>query len=57
MMDDPLHDSVALHLAKLLGQHLLGDRGHRSFEVGKPQQLAAEQVKEDQAASSGLPEF
>jgi hypothetical protein len=29
--------AVLLHLAKLLDQHLLGDRGDRSLEVRKPE--------------------
>src|SRR3546814_19484760 len=32
IMDDPAHDTVFLHLAQLLDQHLLRDGGNRAFK-------------------------
>ena len=45
--DDAAHDAVAFHLAKLLDQHLLRDGRDRPLEVGKPHDVAAEQVEQD----------
>ena len=39
--------AVGLHPAKLLDEHLLGNRRDRAFQVGKAQDLAAKQVKQD----------
>ena len=47
MMDGPPHDPIVLHLAKLLDQHLLRDRGYRPFQIGKSKHVSTEQVKED----------
>ncbi len=47
MMDDPPNNSVYLHLAKLLDQHLLRDARYRPFEFGESQQIAAEQMEQD----------
>jgi len=46
-MHHPPHNPVLLHLAQLLDQHLLRDRGYRPFQLGKSPHLAAEQVEED----------
>src|SRR3546814_7232567 len=35
IMDDPAHDTVLLHLAQLLDQHLLRDGGNRAFKIGE----------------------
>ena len=47
MMDDPPHNPVALHLTKLLDQHLLRDCGYRTFQVGKSKHVSTEQVEKD----------
>ncbi len=39
--------AIGLHPAKLLDEHLLGNRRDRAFQVGKAQDLAAKQVKQD----------
>jgi len=54
MMDDPPHDPVVLHLAKLLDQHLLRDRGYRPFQIGKAKHVAAEQMEKDQELPSAF---
>src|SRR3546814_17518556 len=53
-MDDPAHDTVFLHLAQLLDQHLLRDGGNRAFKIGEAQHLAAEQVKQDHQFPASL---
>jgi hypothetical protein len=43
-VDDSPHDAVGLQLAKLLREHLLGDRRNRTLEVREAQDLAAQQL-------------
>lgn len=40
-------NSVVLHLAKVLNQHLLRDRRYRPLQGAESKHLSAEQVKED----------
>ena len=47
-MDYPLDDSIGFQLTKLLREHLLGNRRDRAFHVGESQDLAAEEMKQDQ---------
>jgi hypothetical protein len=44
-VDDPPHHPVVFHLAKLLDQHLLGNRGNRPLQLREPQDLPTEQMK------------
>ena len=46
-MQDALDYAIGLHPAKLLDEHLLGNRRDRTFQVRKAQDLAAKQVKQD----------
>ena len=57
MVDDPPHDPVVLHLAKLLDQHLLRDRGYRPFQIGKSKHVSTEQVKEDHELPAAFQKF
>lgn len=47
MVDDAADDAIALHLTKLLDQHLLGDSGNSAFKIGEAHYPATEQVKQD----------
>jgi type II secretory pathway predicted ATPase ExeA len=47
-VNDSPHAPIGFQLAELLRQHLLGDRGYRALEVGEAQNLAAEQMEQDQ---------
>jgi hypothetical protein len=47
VMDDSANDAVFLQLAQLLDQHLLRDRGNGSLKLRETQQLAVEQVEQD----------
>src|SRR5689334_9862327 len=47
VVDGAADDSVGFHLAKLLDEHLLGNGRDRPFQVGKAQDLAAEEMKQD----------
>ena len=47
-MDHPLDDSVPFQLPKLLCEHFLRDRRNRAFQIREPQNLAAEEMEEDQ---------
>jgi len=48
MMDDSSNDAIDLHLAKLLDEHLLGDRRNRPLQLREAKHLAAEEMKQDQ---------
>ena len=54
MVNNPPHNSVFLHLTKLLDQHLLRDRRNRPFELGKPQHLSTEEMKENDELPSAF---
>ncbi len=54
MVNCPPHDPVALHLAKLLDQHLLRDRGYRPFQVGKSKHPPAEQAEKNHELPSAF---
>ena len=54
MVNDPPHNPVVLHLAKLLDQHLLRDRGDRPFQGGKSKHPPAEQVKKNHELPSAF---
>jgi len=56
MMDDSSNDPIALHLAKLLDEHLLRDRGNRTLQLREAEDLAAEEVKQDQQLPATLQE-
>ncbi len=47
-MDYSLDDSVAFQLTELLCKHLLGDSRNRAFQVRESQNLAAEQMEQDE---------
>ena len=47
MMHDAADDAVLFHLPQLLDQHFLRDGRDRAFEIGKPQNIATEQMEED----------
>jgi hypothetical protein len=42
-----MDDAIRFHAFELLSQHLLGNIGNRPLQVRKPQDLAAEQMKEN----------
>ena len=46
-MNEPPDDSVAFHLAKLLDEHLLRNGGYCASQIGKAENLAAEQMKQN----------
>jgi len=48
MMNDSSHDSIGFHLAKLLDEHLLRNRGKCAFQVREAQHFAAKEMKQDQ---------
>ena len=52
-----MDDSIGLHPAKLLDEHLLGNRRDRAFQVRKEQDLAAKQVKQDDQLPATLQYF
>ena len=54
MMDDSLDDPIGFHLAKLLDEHLLRDRGNRPFQGGEAEHLAAERMKQDHQLPAAL---
>jgi hypothetical protein len=54
MMDDPPHNPVVLHLAKLLDQHLLRDRWYRPFQIGKSKHVSTEQMEKDHELPSAF---
>ncbi len=45
MMDDSSNDAIDLHLAKLLDEHLLRDRGNHPLQLREAEHLAAEEMK------------
>ena len=47
-MDYPLDDSIGFQLAKLLREHFLRDRRNRTLQIRESQNLAAEEMKQDQ---------
>lgn len=47
-IDGAVDDAVLFELAELLGQHFLGDGRDGPFQFGKPSDLAAEELEEDQ---------
>ena len=54
MMDDSSNDAIDLHLAKLLDEHLLRDRGNRPLKLREAEHLAAEEMKQDQQLPATL---
>ena len=52
-----MDDAIGLHPAKLLDEHLLGNRRDRAFQVGKAQDLAAKQVKQDDQLPAAFEDF
>ena len=42
MVNNSPYDAVRFHLAKLLNQHLLGNRGDGALQLGETENLAAE---------------
>lgn len=57
MVDDAADDAVALHLAELLDQHLLGDSRNGAFKIGEAHDPATEQVKQDHQLPPALQQF
>jgi hypothetical protein len=57
MVDDAPNDSIDLQLAELLREHFLGNRRHRAFQLGESQDLAAEEMKQDQQLPATLDEL
>jgi len=57
VVDDSSHDSVGFQLAELLHEHLLRDRRYRTLQVGEAQNLAAEQMEQDQQLPPALDEL
>jgi len=55
-VDCSLDDAVGLQLTKLLREHLWGNRRNRTLQVGKAQNFAAEQMKQDQELPAALNE-
>jgi hypothetical protein len=49
--------AIGLHPAKLLDEHLLGNRRDRTFQVRKAQDLAAKQVKQDDQLPAAFEDF
>jgi hypothetical protein len=56
-VEDALDDAIGLHPAKLLDEHLLGNRRDRTFQVRKAQDLAAKQVKQDDQLPAAFEDF
>jgi len=54
MMDNAPNHAVRFHLPKLLNQHLLGNRRYGALKLGKSENLAAEQMEEDQELPSSF---
>ena len=52
MVDDPPDDAIIFHLAELLDQHLLGNRGDRPLKLGETKDLPAEQMEENEELPS-----
>lgn len=46
-MHDPLDNPVTFHLAKLLGQHFLGDAGNCPLKIRKTQHVPSKEVEHD----------
>ena len=46
-MDDPEHDAIPFQLPQLLDQHLLRDRRDGAFELREAQDIAIEQMKQN----------
>jgi len=47
-VNDSPHDPIGFQLAELLREHLLRDPRYRALQVGEAQNLAAEQMEQDQ---------
>jgi hypothetical protein len=54
VVDEPVHDSVALHLSQLLNQHLFRHCGNRTAQVGEPPHASAEQMKQNDQLPAAL---
>ena len=48
IVNDSPHDPIGFQLAELLREHLLRDPRYRALQVGEAQNLAAEQMEQDQ---------
>lgn len=57
VVDGSAHNSVGFQLAELLRQHLLRNRRNRTLQVGEAQNLATEQMKQDQQLPPAFDEF
>lgn len=53
-MNDTADNSVSLHLAELLDQHLLGNTGDGAFKVREAQNASTEEMKQDHQLPSAL---
>src|ERR1700739_3504842 len=54
MMDDPPNHAVVFHLAKLLDQHLLGNRRNSPLQLREAKDLPAEEVEKDDELPSSF---
>src|ERR1700692_3776792 len=54
MMDDASHDPIGFHLAKLLNEHLLRNRGNGSLQIREAEHVAVEEMKQDQQLPASL---
>src|SRR6202795_539363 len=57
MVYDPPHHAVVFHLAKLLDQHLLGNRRNSPLQLGEAQDLPAEEMEQDEELPSSFEHF
>ena len=46
-MDDSSDDPISFHLAKLLDEHFLRNRGNRLFQLREAEHLSAKEMKQD----------
>ena len=53
-MHETSHDAISFHLAKLLNEHLFRHGRDRTAQLGKPPDVATEQVKEDHELPSAF---
>src|SRR6266478_3815296 len=57
MVDDPPDHAVVFHLAKLLDQHLLGNRRNSPLQLREAQDLPAEEMEQDEELPSSFEHF
>src|ERR1700756_4038575 len=57
MVNEPPHHAVVFHLAKLLDQHLLGNRRNSPLQLREAQALPAEEMEQDEELPSSFEHF